>query len=246
MSPEQPFRPDEALDLRAVRGTAVPLRVEFLHPAVRGGGSGPLAELVKHRRRVALDLLLLAHAAWPLRTSNGLLASAAAWARAVGVEQDNGTRALISRSWSWLEQQRLVATSSQGRLRAVEILREDGSGRPWQHPFDEHEPYLQLPHAYWFGGFAGDLSLPAKAMLLIGASLQSGRRPYFEFPISRGASWYGLTERTVRTGLRELQEQRLLRTWAEVRETDRSPVGSTLDRRYRLNEIEVIAGRRQS
>ena len=151
---------------------------------------------------------------------------------------------MVSRSWSWLEQHRLVATAPHGRARAIEVLREDGSGRPWEHPARSKEAYLQLPHAYWWGGFARDLSLPAKAVLLIGFSLQSGRKPYFELPLSRAAGWYGLTERTLRQGLRELQAARLLRVWSERRSTDRSPTGTTRDRRYRLNQIEVVGARR--
>jgi hypothetical protein len=162
------------------------------------------------------------------------------------MEDRSGTRAIVSRSWSWLEQHKLIETARHGRVRAVRILKEDGSGRPWQHPFDIREPYLQLPHVYWRGGFARDLGLSAKAILLIGTSLQSRQEPYFELPLSRGAAWYGLTERTLRAGIRELREERLLRVWTESRTTDRSPVGTTLDRRYRLNEIAVIAQQRGS
>jgi hypothetical protein len=220
------------------------LRVALLHPPIQGGGTGPLAEFVKERRRLSLDLLLLAHAAWPSSDSGTLVASSTEWINALGMEDRSGTRAIVSRSWSWLEQHKLIETTRHGRMRAITILTEDGSGRPWQHPFDSREPYLKLPYAYWRGGFASDLGLPAKAILLIGTSLQSRQEPYFELPLRRGAAWYGLTERTLRAGIRELREKRLLRTWTEPRATDRSPVGTTFDRRYRLNEIAVIAQQR--
>jgi hypothetical protein len=232
------------LDLGAVRRAAVPLRVAFLHVPTPRGGAGPLAAFVSQRRAIALDLLLFAYAIWPLAGGEGILASASDWARAIGLSERSGNRAAISRSWSWLEHHQLIASSPSGRTRAITPLRDDGSGRPWQHPVDEKEPYFQLPHAYWWGGFASDLSLSAKAMLLVGISLQGRDEPYFELPLARGSAWYGLSDRTVRLGLRELQAERLLRVWTERRSSEHSPTGYTFDRRYSLNPLETVAQRR--
>jgi|SRR5665213_163528 len=232
------------LDLGAVQRDAVPLRVAFLHAPTARGGAGPLAALVSQRRTLALDLLLYAHAVWPLTNPEAIVATSSDWARAVGLQEQPGTRAMISRSWSWLEHHRLITSSPSGRMRAIKALREDGSGRLWQHPSDEKEPYFRLPHAYWWGGFARDLSLSAKAMLLVGISLQARNEPYFELPLDRGSAWYGLSMRTARLGFRELEAARLLRTWAERRASEHSPTGYTLDRRYSLNPIETVAQRR--
>ena len=232
------------LDIHAVRRSAVPLRAAFLHAPTPRGGPGPLAAVVSQRRTIALDLLLFAHAIWPLAGHDVILAPASDWARAIGLSERPGNRAMISRSWSWLERHRLITSSPSGRTRAIIPLRDDGSGRPWQHPADEKEPYFQLPHAYWWGGFANDLSLSAKAMLLVGISLQGRDEPYFELPLARGSVWYGLSDRTVRLGLRELQTERLLRAWAEKRLSEHSPTGYTFDRRYSLNPIEIVARRR--
>lgn len=230
--------------LAAVRRMAVPLRVAFLHAPNALGGPGPLARIVRQRRSTALDLLLFAHTIWPLAGYEAIEAPASDWARALGLEKRPGNRAMISRSWSWLEDQRLIVSMQRGRTRAIMLLREDGSGRPWQHPADEKEPYLQLSPAYWRGGFARDLSLPAKAVFLVAVSLQRQDTPFFELPIARGAAWYGLSPRTVRLGLRELHRQRLLRIWTERRPSEQSPTGYTFDRRYCMNPIETIAQRR--
>lgn len=232
------------LDLGAVRRAAVPLRVAFLHAPTPRGGPGPLAAFVSHRRTIALDLLLFAHAIWPLAGNDAILAPASDWARAIGLSERPGNRAMISRSWSWLEHHRLITSSPSGRTRAITLLCDDNSGRPWQHPVDEKEPYFQLPHAYWWGEFANDLSLSAKAVLLVGISLLGRNEPYFELPLARGSAWYGLSARTLRLGLQELQTERLLRAWAEKRPSEHSPTGYTFDRRYSLNPLETVARRR--
>jgi hypothetical protein len=119
-------------------------------------------------------------------------------------------------------------------------LREDGSGAPWSGAFEEREPFFHLPAAYWTYGFSRNLSLPAKAVLLIGLSLLSKDPSYFELPVERGAEWYGLTAQSVRTGLRELREIGLLRTWVEKRDSELSPLGHTFDRRHALNSLEIV------
>jgi hypothetical protein len=229
------------LDLTELTRGATPLRVAFLHPPVARGGPGPLADFVRKRRAAALDLLLFAHTVWPLRDAGFIRASSSAWGAAIGLADPASSRALISRSWDWLEKSRLVQTTKVGKFRAVEILREDGSGMPWMGAFEEVEPFFHLPLAYWTGGFSRDLNLPGKALLLIGLSLQTQKRSYFELPVERGAAWYGLTPRSVQTGLQELRDLGLLRTWVHKRSSTRSPVGYTYDRRHALNELNVVA-----
>jgi hypothetical protein len=232
------------LDLDALTHPAVPLRIALLHAPVAGGGPGPLADLAGQRRSIALDLLLFAHAIWPLTNPDPIVAPSSEWAKALGLGDRPGDRAMISRSWTWLERRSLVSTSPSGRARAIKVLCDDGSGRAWQHPAKEHQPYFQLPHAYWHGGFAQDLSLSAKAVLLIAISLQSRNEPYFELPTERGSAWYGLSARRVRIGLRELHAAKLLRTWVEQRPSEHSRIGYTFDRRHSLNPIQSVAWRR--
>lgn len=232
------------LDLAAVARGFVPLRVSLLHKPVARGGAGPLASFVRERRALALDLMLLAHAVWPLATSGSIVASSSEWATALGIGNRPGSRSAISRSWTWLETHRLVASRSMGQRRGIAIRCEDGSGRQWRHPAEHNEPYFHLPHAYWTTGFATTLSLSGKALLLIGLSLQGRGEPYFELPVERGAVWYGLAPRSVRAGLRDLRAAGLLRTWVERRQTDRSPVGHAFDRRHNLIDLEYAVSRR--
>ena len=245
---DSPFSPagSASLDLMSLVRKGTPLRVAFLHQPIARGGPGPLAAFVRQRRATALDLLLLAHAVWPLNDPDPIGASGTAWATEIGLGDPSGARALVSRSWTWLEKSQLVRTHKYGKVRAVEILREDGSGAPWSGAFEAREPYFHLPEAYWTYGFSRELSLPAKAVLLVGLSLLSGNRAYFELPVERGADWYGLTPHSVRTGLQELREIGLLRTWVEERPSDRSPLGHTFDRRHSLNSLKTVgAGRRR-
>jgi DNA-binding transcriptional ArsR family regulator len=222
-----------------------PIRVAFLHPPVTRGGRGPLAAFVEQRRSVALDLLLFAHAVWPLSEPKPINASGADWARAIGIDGKPGSRAMISRSWSWLEDQELIRTTRQGRVRAVEIRRDDGSGQPWTNAYEADEAYFGLSNDYWASGFAQELGLRAKATLLIAVSLLSDGRSFFELPVERGAAWYGLSPSTVGAGLRELREAGLLRTSMDRRDSRRSPVGFTYDRQHALVPFHHVAAMRR-
>lgn len=225
------------LDIRRITRRATPLRIAFLHQPQRGGGAGPLATLVRERQGLAFDLLLYAHTVAPLAEGHPIRATSAQWMRAIGTKGSAGNLATVSRSWGWLERQGLVRRHREGRERGIEILREDGSGRTWQGAYVEDEPYFGLPLAYWRGGYARQLALPAKAVLLIGFSLQSREEKFFELPLQRASDWYGLSVSTLRRGLGELRERRLLRRWAQERDTSKSPLGRTYDQRYALNEL---------
>jgi hypothetical protein len=234
------------LDLDRVHRSAVPLRVAFLHRPQAGGGPGPLSAIVRARRETALDLLLFAHAIWPTTSPAAIGAPASDWEAAIAMRSRAGNRATISRAWTWLETQDLIRSTHRGRIRTIEIRREDASKRPWAHPSENSEPYLQLPHDYWYGGFARQLSLPGKAMLLIALSLGTptetrANAHYFEFPLQRAAAWYGLTAESARIGLRDLRNCGLLRAWAHRRVSPVSPVGVTFDRRYSLNRLDAVA-----
>jgi hypothetical protein len=86
--------------------------------------------------------------------------------------------------------------------------------------------------------------MAGKAVLLIGLSLQRDA-PHFELPLDRGSTWYGLSERTIRLGLRELRAAKLLRTWVERRPSAKSPTGYAFDRRHSLNSIDAFVRRQR-
>jgi hypothetical protein len=213
-----------------------PIRRSFLHPV--DDGAGPLARFVRQRRATALDLLLLTHAIRPLTPVGEIVAPSSDWARSLGIYDKAGARAAISRSWSWLQQEQFVATRRVGKQVAVRLLREDGSGLPWIHPYETKEPYFRLPKLIWTTGLWQSLQLPGKAMLLIAYSLQTPEQEFFEFPVERGADWYGLGSRTVRAGLNQLVDAGVLRHWS-VRRDSSSPIGYRYDRRYALNTWNI-------
>lgn len=202
-----------------------------------------MSRFVRQRRALALDLLLLAHTVLPLSDDGLVRAPASGWARALGIPDRPGNRALISRSWSWLAEQDLIRSSTEGRLRVIEVLCEDGSGRAYDHAANEDAPYFKLPVDYWRAALPSRLSLPAKAVLLIGLSLQGRNEEFFELPLERGAGWYGLTAESLGIGLRELRAQKIVRTWKERRDSDSSPLGYAFDRRHSLNPLAQVAWR---
>jgi hypothetical protein len=233
-----------ALDLAAVRRESTPIRLAFLHQGGRGGGAGPLSWFVQERQSFAFDLLLFAHTVWPLSEGSAIRATTRQWMTAMSIKETAESRSTVSRSWRWLEARELVRAPRSSRERGIELLQEDGSGRSWTSPGAVGDPYFRLPHAYWTGAFARDLSLPAKAVLLIGLSRQSRGQEYFELPLRRGAAWYGISSSTVRRGLNELRSIHLLRRWAEERETSASPTGRTYDQRYALNSLVNVGAQR--
>jgi len=213
-----------------------PLRRTFLHPL--DGGGGPLAKFVSQRRTTALDLLLLSHAISPLTSDGEIVGSSSDWARVLGIDGRAGARAAISRSWDWLASERFVISHPVGRLRSIKVLREDGSGLPWVHPYVVDEPYFKLPNLIWHSNLWPSLLLPAKAMLLIAYSLTVPAEDSFELPVERAAAWYGLGARTIRTGLHQLDDAGLLRHWSVKRESD-NPYGFAYTRHYALNTWNI-------
>ncbi len=207
----------------------VPIRREFVQAAGRRGGPGPLAAFVSERRARALDLYLLARALASQEPWDATLA-APVWARLLGLGGKNAT-SLISRNWSWLEQRRLIATRRKGRLREVTILREDGSGAPYEHPGVTGEGrYFKLLHSYFALGYPDRIGLAAKATLLIALSLEDE----FILPLDHAPRWYGISRDSVKNGLATLRLLGLLEAHSERKIAPLSPLGYTSQRRYLL------------
>jgi len=212
----------------------LPLRRSFTQLRSKGGGAGPLSWFVSGRRRRALDLYLLAHAAaskepWDV----GLPATV--WARMLGLEGSGGLTS-VSRQWTWLEQRQLISTHRQDTLRKVSLLREDGSGSAYWHPgVSEAQAapegdYFALPYAYWELGLQDRIDLPTKAVLLIALS----RPDDFILPLEHAAKWYSVSPDSLRSGLRLLQtlgylERRTIRQSAPL-----TAAGFREERRYTL------------
>jgi len=207
----------------------LPLRRSFLQLRTPGGGAAPLAAFVAGRRRRAFDLYLLAHALASREPWDVALPSAV-WARLLGL-QPSAAASIISRQWSWLEDQQLVTSRRRARLREVTLLREDGSGAAYAHPGQLGEgDYFRFPYAYWEGHFPDRLDLSAKAVLLIALSLQDD----FVLPLEHGSRWYGVSADVLRSGLRTLRMLRLLDVRVLRKSAPLTARGVTEERRYTL------------
>lgn len=208
----------------------VPIRRSFVQASGHGGGAGPLARFVNQRRGRALDLYLLCHAVASSPPYDASFASQV-WARALGIEGKSGSSSAISRSWTWLEDEQLIASVRRGRRKVVTLLKEDGSGEAYSHPGRQGR-YLKLPYAYWRGNFHNRIGLPAKAVLLIALS----QRPSFVLPAEQGANWYGISRETIQRGLRTLRTLGLLEGTPRTKKAPLSPLGITREMHYSLKE----------
>jgi hypothetical protein len=84
----------------------------------------------------------------------------------------------------------LIERVRSKRLSDVILLKEDGSGDPYERPLKGPEDWwLQLPHAYWLEGHYKTLRLPTKIMVLIALSRPDG----FPLPYDRAHDWYGVS-----------------------------------------------------
>lgn len=211
----------------------VPIRRALLQTREGRKRGGPTSQLGK--REAALDLYLLLHAL-ASREPWDVTLPARVWARLLGASENASGTTLISRQWSWLEEQRLVRTSRAGRARRIVLLREDGSGRPYTHPgvmigdSPAEGDYFRLPHAYWRGGWDARLPLAAKLVLLIACSL----RDPFILPVEHAAQWYGTSANRIHRGLSELRAVGLLDMSVTSRPAPLTERGVTFERHYTL------------
>lgn len=207
---------------------AVPIRKSFVRVAGIAG-SAPLAELVRHHDVRALDLYLLVLA----QASGGafdVAHPAAVWARALHLTGETGAAA-VSKVLARLVAYRLVARDRVGRRAHLTLLCEDGSGRPYTHPAEAADAYLQLPHSYWLGEWHTRLTLPGKAALLVARSLPDD----FFLPIESAPKQFGLSADTLGDGLRELIAVKLLQRRTIYKPDPLSAVGYKTEYRYKLS-----------
>ena len=185
---------------------------------------GPLAQFVTRRDERGLDAYLFIHAlasadpwtcTYPSQT----------WSRVLnlGSSCDEGSaKAAVSKVLKRLEDRKLISRRRTGRRTEVTLLLEDGSGATYTRPKAASDGlWLNLPYAYWEGGFYKNLSLPAKAMLLIGCSLAHD----FVLPQERMPGWYGISPDTAARGLNELRAADLLNTRDEFVRDHKVPTG---------------------
>ncbi len=211
---------------------AAPIRRDFVQQGVQGHPEpGLLAQFVRNGDQRGLDmyLLLKAVASAPPYNSNR---SAAVWSRALRHTAPTASVQTVSKIWKRLENRKLVHRKRDGRLAGITLLQEDGSGNRYVHPADNNEAYLQLPVAYWLSPehWCLTLSLPAKAMLLIGLSLEPG----FVLPVERVPDWYGVSTGSAQRGLAELERRKTLQRRRTKKTAPLAPLGFTTDSHFTL------------
>lgn len=214
-------------------------RVQFRNRFVQRGTQsapepGPLAKIVRSHDELALDAFMLHRALaskepWQSRELHSLV-----WARSLGVHTDSdGGAAAVSRVWRRLDQtHHLIARGKKGRTGVYTSLCEDGGGDPYTSPSGTGVDgrYFQVPFEYWEQGWHHSLSLPGKAMLLVGSTL----KPPFLLPVDKVPGWYGLSTETAQRGLAELRDLGVLIESIELKYTPLTATMTTREYRYTL------------
>lgn len=184
---------------------------------------------MRARRPLALDLWLLLHAGaaappWDVRQP------AMSWGRMLQMAQTSATETTVSRNWSWLEDQKLIRSERDHRMRKVYLLMEDGSGRPFRRATGAGGGFFKLPYNYFLQAWNRELKLAGKATLLICLA----QAPTFTLPTEHASGWYGVSADTLQRGLDELRQLGLLKTWQRAKKAPRTRFGYTMENHYAL------------
>lgn len=200
----------------------VPVRNTFVQQGSQSDPEpGPLHEMVRRHDERCLDLFLLHRALASAEPWDARPMPAKAWARALGVHHDrDGGKAAVSKAWRRLDQTyHLIEVGRSGRRGKYTSLQDDGSGDAYTSPDGKTrtDRYLTVPFEYWTAPdlWYRQLSLPAKAVLLIGSSLAPG----FALPPEKAQRWYGISGDTLDRGLRELRNVGLLTRASTLKHT---------------------------
>ena len=220
------------------RNQEAPVRRAFVQQKLEGAsGPGPLAAFVTGRDERGLDALLLAIGMASAPPHNirldGAFAGIWSMAAAIGLPRSKQGVAAMSKVLARLEARRfLVRGRNEKGERAIRLLKEDGSGEPYVHPFKAtpHENYFKLPFSYWLDDYDERLTLASKAVLLIALSLPK----WFILPGSQVKRWYGISADTLQRGLDGLLREELIRRSKEYKTAPLAPLGFTEQWRYRL------------
>lgn len=160
------------------------------------------------------------------------------WARLFDADQKKtplAARAAASRTLDRLQRRNLICyerSTTGSRQIAVTLLREDGSGSPYERPDgdDASNRFLRLPIAFWIDQFDAGLSLPAVAMLLVLAK----ERDWSAFPPDKMPDWYGISADTTQRGLKELLQRELVERRERYKKAPLTPTGKTMEYQYSL------------
>ncbi|MEU8883866.1 hypothetical protein [Streptomyces hydrogenans] len=224
---------------RSVRAN-VPLRKSFVQaPPGAASRHGPLKQFVTGRDLRGLKAYLMIVAAcsngengWTTRHDS------AVWARMMDIQTtatDQSARTGAWRTLRRLEGRKLIACSRSGTWITVTLLREDGSGRPYDRPDGKTEAdlFLQIPATFWTKGYDEKLDLPALALLLVVAR----EKAWSAFPAERAPDWYGWSADTHERGLKKLLDLEYIERMKTFTKAPLAPAGYTEVYRYQRTAI---------
>ncbi|MFJ1549986.1 hypothetical protein [Streptomyces sp. NPDC088246] len=226
---------------RSIRSN-VPLRKTFVQ-ANKGSVSrhGPLKDFVTGRDLRGLRAYLIIVAA----CSNGdngwsTTHDSAVWARLMDIHETALSQSARTGAWRALrrlEARNLIECSRSGTMITVTLLREDGTGKPYDRPVGDHEEnrFLQIPTTFWTQGRAEKLNLPGLALFLVVAR----EKHWVALPADRAPEWYGWSPDTHARGLKQLVDLGLVQKRAFKKKAPFAPLGFTIAHEYRRALITV-------
>lgn len=202
-----------------------------------------LGTMTRERRHRALVLYLLLVAWWPWLQTQRVPLSGDTWIRALTATGPARSKALtwspstLSRAWADLEALNLIeARKREGRFTRVIPRREDGA-EPYAPPSgvkgNRDDEYFTIPDAFWTEEYFATLSLPALAALLIIAKETTQKKSIW-LPRASMTDWYGISGRTIQTGIAELKAINLVKDYTSVVPAPLSPNGITRRVEYSL------------
>ncbi|MFD8431402.1 hypothetical protein ACFV1R_27790 [Streptomyces coelicoflavus] len=219
---------------RSIRAN-VPLRKTFVQ-APRGSASrhGPLSDFVTGRDLRGLKAYLLIVAACSSGTDGwSTKHDSAVWARMLDIDQTATEQSARTGAWRTLrrlQDRNLITCTRSGTLITVTLLREDGSGAPYDRPLGQSEQdlYLQIPSTFWTKGYDEQADLPALALLLVVLR----EKNWSKFPAEKAPDWYGWSADTHERGLKKLLDLQLIERREQYSKAPLAPAGVTMAYQY--------------
>ena len=212
--------------------------------------SSVLGPMVTERKRRSVQLYLLLLTVWPWLEGQDHPLPAAVWARALSTDKGRRwTPTHVSAAWTDLEGRGLITRQRLSRGVIIAPRREDGAAnytKPGLKKWDRHETFFVLPPEFWTEEWFEKLSPPGLAMMLIiaGETSQKGKDEVWLTNEDAG-DWYGLSPRSVESGIEDLRKHGLLEERVEWVKAPLSAIGSTKQHHYSLTGQFSTAERAQ-
>jgi hypothetical protein len=185
-----------------------------------------LAEFVRKKRELPLDLLLTIHALQPILPKSPLPAST--WALLLGRET---TVRSVHSGLRTLQEMNLLKVEGGKQFPEILLLSEAGDRAPMLRgklPAEQvGRGFFTIPFSYWTDGLIDRLNLPGKAMLLVilrDTQDPKGKRT-FVMAVERAKEFYGFSERTAERGYQSLRQAGILKEKMVLVEAPRHPLG---------------------